>query len=107
MSDNNAPESRDENAPRPDIRRSSHFDLGVRVERDLTGSSEFLARGSKSHYSKIRFSSVGTPRTAEPAQTEAESAFEVLAAEEAVGTESRSPTPPVGFAARLKRLFRL
>jgi hypothetical protein len=40
----------------PDLRRSTHEDLGVRVERDLTGSSIFLARGSKTHFSKIHFS---------------------------------------------------
>ena len=45
--------------PKNDVRRSVHEDMGVRVERDLTNSSDWLARGSKTHFSKIKFHSVG------------------------------------------------
>jgi hypothetical protein len=40
---------------KPDMRRTEHTDFGVRVQRDLTESSDFLAHGNRRHFSKIRF----------------------------------------------------
>jgi hypothetical protein len=51
----------DEHAKK-DLRFTEHQDFGVHVQRDMSGSSMFLARGSKTHYSKIQFSSQGVPR---------------------------------------------
>ncbi len=46
----------------PDLRRSAHEDLGVEVERDLSGSGH-LARGDKSRMSSLRFRAKGVART--------------------------------------------
>ena len=60
-------------SPERDLRRSEYVDRGVRVQRDLTGSSSFLALGAKTHFSKIHFSTRAVPHDAE-ARVDAEPA---------------------------------
>lgn len=50
-----------EAAKKPDLRVSSHQDLGVNVSRDLNASG-WLARGDRSNMSKLRFSVQAKPR---------------------------------------------
>lgn len=46
---------------KPDLRVSSHQDLGVNVSRDLNAGG-WLARGDRSNMSKLRFSVQAKPR---------------------------------------------
>jgi hypothetical protein len=50
-----------EPAKKPDLRVSSHQDLGVNVSRDLNAGG-WLARGDRSNMSKLRFSVQAKPR---------------------------------------------
>jgi hypothetical protein len=62
--DKKAPDEGDDASPaprKPDVRVSSHDDMGVRVSRDLNASGP-VARGYSSNMSKLNFSSRGVPR---------------------------------------------
>jgi hypothetical protein len=62
--DSEPPEKSDEKSPasaRPDVRVSSHEDMGVHVSRDLSAAGP-TARGYNSNMSKLNFSSRGRPR---------------------------------------------
>lgn len=62
--DEKTPEARDDDSPalrKPDVRVSSHDDMGVRVSRDLNASGP-VGRGYNSNMSKLNFSSRGQPR---------------------------------------------
>ena len=98
-------------AGRPrDVRVGSHRDIGVRVDRDLTGSGR-LARGSTTGYSTLRFSS--GPRAPAPAAAMPTTAADRIAADSTavdpprVVTEHVFPdvtlvtTPPASGAADL------
>ena len=107
-------------APAPDLRRGVRTDFGVRVERDLTGSSNFLARGSKTHYSQISFRLNGRPHDDEPGAAEppvaaAPKAESVQAATPAVQDEAPpqnadqeiapAPEGPQGWLGSLRRFW--
>lgn len=51
----------DGEAPRPDLRFTSHEDNGVSIDRDLSGTGH-LARGSHTNMSRINFSMTAKPR---------------------------------------------
>lgn len=74
-------------APAPDLRRGVRTDFGVRVERNLTNSDNFLARGSKTHYSQISFRMNGRPHDEEPAVAEPP----VAAAPKAESVQAKTP----------------
>jgi hypothetical protein len=122
MSDTNVPP--EDGAPTPpDVRRTVHEDMGVRVERDLTNSSDWLARGSKTHFSKIKFHSVGRSHAEAQAPVPPVSAPPSAATEPTRGTPSipapvatssapepatvPAPTPAPGLLDRIKSLFGL
>jgi hypothetical protein len=77
----------------------THQDLGVTVQRDLTGSGR-LARGGETRFSSLRLRSVGRP--APPAEAGADPAPSLAAAEEA--EEPEPPSAPAPSA--LRRLLR-
>jgi len=80
--DKKTPDESDDESPaprKPDVRVSSHDDMGVRVSRDLNASGP-VARGYNSNMSKLNFSSRGMPR------------------EEAVNDEDPAPAKPVAAA---------
>lgn len=109
--------------PKPDVRRTVHEDMGVRVERDMTNSSDWLARGSKTHFSKIKFHSVGRsfaepsaspPPAAPAADPEPPVVSRSGAAEPSVSAAAAAPggsppelPPTPGFLDRIKSLFGL
>jgi hypothetical protein len=115
------PAGEDDAAPlRRDLRHTVHEDLGVRVERDLSGSSMFLARGSQTHYHKIRFTARGRGTAAEPSVASAQSSAAAADPEQlpTSATASAPASPPAttsrpesaepgGLRAVLKRLFGL
>lgn len=82
----------------------THQDLGVTVQRDLTGSRR-LARGGETRFSSLRLRSVG--RAAPPAGTDAAygapAAPSLAATEEA---EAAEPDVPAGAPSPLRRLLR-
>jgi hypothetical protein len=79
---------------KPDLRHTQHEDFGVHVQRDMSGSSMFLARGSKTHYSKIQFRSQGIPR-----ETEENTGEQVSSAAVNDNVEHVSAAPPAQPAA--------
>jgi hypothetical protein len=83
-----------EPAKEPDLRVSSHQDLGVNVSRDLDAGG-WLARGDRSNMSKLRFSVQAKPRD-EP-DPELQALREPTAprdrAREAVAPSDPSPEP--------------
>jgi hypothetical protein len=99
---------------RRDLRHTVHEDFGVRVERDLTGSSMFLARGSNTHFHKIKFSAQGRPAAElpnpEPVAAEQPAVPSRLARAEsiaAVSPEIPPVSPPESSPGLLDRLRRL
>ena len=81
----------------------THQDLGVTVQRDLSGSGR-LARGGETRFSSLRLRSVGR---AAPAGTDAAdgapAAPSLAAAEEA---EAAEPDAPAAAPSPLRRLLR-
>lgn len=84
------------------VGRGTHQDLGVTVQRDLTGSGR-LARGGETRFSSLRLRSVG--HAAPPAGTDvadgAPAAPSLAAADDPEGGEPDSPSP-----SPLRRLLR-
>jgi hypothetical protein len=72
-------------------RAAARHDLGVAVERDLSGSGR-LARGGSTRFSTIRFRSTGLPA---PAAGSAEDAAPPAPAADA-GEEAPAPRPSAG-----------
>jgi hypothetical protein len=108
--------SRREDASRRDLRHTVHEDFGVRVERDLSGSSMFLARGSSTHFHKIKFSAQGRPAADLPREEPppldtpraASHDLERLAAVPTTTPPVEPPTEaPAGLLNRLRRLIGL
>ena len=104
---------------KPDLRVSSHQDLGVNVSRDLNAGG-WLARGDRSNMSKLRFSVQAKPRDEPDPELQA---LRTPAPPNAPvpPPPSASPTPPPsaeasaspapddkpdGMLSRLGRLFR-
>ena len=83
-----------------DLRTGAHADLGVSVERDLTGSGR-LARGGSTRFSSLRFRSVGLPAPAEEAETAEDRARPAPAPPAAPAVAEPGPRPPL--ARRLLR----
>jgi hypothetical protein len=76
-----------EAAKKPDLRVSSHQDLGVNVSRDLNASG-WLARGDRSNMSKLRFSVQAKPRD------EPDPELQALREPKAPRERSRDASPP-------------
>ena len=92
-------------AKKPDLRVSSHQDLGVNVSRDLNAGG-WLARGDRSNMSKLRFSVQAKPRDEldpelqalrEPSAPRDRSRDAVPPSEPPLGPAA--PTPPAANAA--------
>ncbi|WP_420127649.1 hypothetical protein [Longimicrobium sp.] len=79
----------------------THQDLGVTVQRDLTGSGR-LARGGESRFSSLRLRSVGRPASPAEAENGADAAPSLAAAE--VAEEPEPPSAPA--PSPLRRLLR-
>jgi len=107
---------------KPDLRVSSHQDLGVNVSRDLNAGG-WLARGDRSNMSKLRFSVQAKPRDEPdpellalrdppaPKRTPADPASPAPATTDAVppSADAATPAPPTeqpqGLLGRLGRLL--
>ena len=108
---------------KPDLRVSSHQDLGVNVSRDLNAGG-WLARGDRSNMSKLRFSVQATPRDEpdpellalrDPPTPKREPRDQAPAAPDAAAAPPAPPVPPAspettaekpdGLLGRLGRLF--
>ncbi|HMI57178.1 MAG TPA: hypothetical protein VK511_03970 [Gemmatimonadaceae bacterium] len=66
--DKKPPEKSDDESPapkKPEVKVSSHDDMGVRVSRDLNASGP-VARGYNSNMSKLNFSARAIPRAEGP-----------------------------------------
>ena len=82
----------------------THQDLGVNVQRDLTGSGR-LARGGETRFSSLRLRSVG--RAAPPAGADAaDGAPAAPSLAEAEEAEAAEPDPPAAAPSPLRRLLR-
>lgn len=108
-SDDNVPPSGSEEV-KPDIRVSTHRDLGVDISRDLTESGR-LARGDRSNMSRLSFSARGRPRDeADPELLALREPAPPLAASPApseaiVDPAPKPPAAPDGILARVRHLF--
>ena len=107
---------------KPDLRVSSHQDLGVNVSRDLNAGG-WLARGDRSNMSKLRFSVQAKPRDEPdpellalrdppaPKRAPADPASPAPATTDAVppSADAATPAPPTeqpqGLLGRLGRLL--
>ena len=107
---------------KPDLRVSSHQDLGVNVSRDLNAGG-WLARGDRSNMSKLRFSVQAKPRDEPdpellalrdppaPKRAPADPTPAAPATDAAPPSADAAPTPappadkPDGLLGRLGRLF--
>ena len=104
---------------KPDLRVSSHQDLGVNVSRDLNAGG-WLARGDRSNMSKLRFSVQAKPRDEldpelqalrTPAQPNVLAPPTPTASPAPLPSAEASTAPPPaekpdGMLSRLGRLFR-
>jgi len=97
--DKKPPEESDEESPaprKPDVRVSSHEDMGVRVSRDLNATGP-VARGYNSNMSKLNFSARALPRDVgpdgDPALVRPEVAAPVQAAEAPDAPAATPETP--------------
>ena len=78
--------------PKPDLRVSSHLDLGVNVSRNLNAGG-WLARGDRSNMSKLRFSVQAKPRD------EPDPELQALREAKAPGDRARDAATPESSAA--------
>ena len=105
---------------KPDLRVSSHQDLGVNVSRDLNAGG-WLARGGRSNMSKLRFSVQAKPRDEPDPELQAlrspgpppnapapspPSASSTPAPNADASTAPKPDEKPDGMLSRLGRLFR-
>lgn len=100
--DKKPPEESDEESPaprKPDVRVSSHEDLGARVSRDLNASGP-VARGYNAKMSKLNFSARAVPRDegpdGDPALVRPEVAAPVQSAEAPAAPAATPDTPTDG-----------
>ena len=106
-----------ESPKKPDLRVSSHQDLGVNVSRDLNAGG-WLARGDRSNMSKLRFSVQAKPRDEPdpellalrdppaPKRAPADPAPPAPAAPSGPATDdTKAEATDAGVLGRLRRLF--
>jgi hypothetical protein len=91
--------------PRPDVRVSSHDDMGVHVSRDLRAQGP-SARGWSSNMSKLNFSARALPRDEIAGEDPAPAAAPVPPAANASAPPEPAEPAATGFISKLAGLFR-